>query len=348
MPKEAMDIANKMKKNARNESLDMVSGVMVLWMMIFHLFQWAEITDSLFYKTVLQWLFFFLPWFYFKSGMFFKPDSDNSIIEYTKKRVNAILYPLLIWFAIGYLIQWPELIIVYKRPLWKILVSPLYNFLRYGSTPGNNPLWFLFSLFFVQIVSFYVIRIRYYYIFVLLLLSAGILLEVHSIVLPLCATTIPLGLFFYIAGFLYSKYYIKCDLKYFIIVATPVFIVINSLFSSYVDIRLNTLIYGSYPGFLCMSIFAIIITIYFSKFFRSGFLVWAGQKSMYLLVLHWPVYYVIKIVYRFFRWSAVGYGFAWSLFILAFPACMITIKTLGPDRLLFRNSVDRIITDKAL
>lgn len=319
----------------RNESLDMITGIMILWMMVYHVFQWAGITDSMLYKTALQWLFFFIPWFYFKSGMFFKPVQNDSIVGYIKKRINSIGIPLLVWFAIGYLIQCPELLIVNNKPLWKIATSPLYHFLRSGDTPGNNPLWFLVSFFFVQILSFYIVRIKYYFIIILFLLPAGLFLGMYSVILPLSASTIPLGLFFYFAGFFYSKYCIKYDLKYFIMAVTPLFIISNILFSSYVDIHLNMLMYGNYLSFILMSFLAIIISIYFSKFFYFNFLAWVGKKSMYLLVLHWPIFYVTKISFYFIKGYSFGYDFALALIIIAFPACMMAIKTLGSKKLLF-------------
>ncbi len=209
----------------------MVSGIMILWLLVYHACMMAKISDGLFYKTGLQWLFFFMPWFYFKSGMFYKPESNSSILNYARKRIKTMIIPLLTWFAIGYLVQLIESLVIDNnyKPLWKIVAKPFYRLLLYGEIPNNEPLWFLLSLFFVQILSFYVVKNRNYAIFILLFLAVGYLLEIHSVILPLSASTIPLGLFFYIAGYLYSKYSIEYDSKYFIIAIT-IFIISNIFF----------------------------------------------------------------------------------------------------------------------
>ena len=61
---------------------------------------------------------------------------------------------------------------------------------------GNTPLWFLLSLFLAQVLSFYIVRIKYYFIFILLLLPLGLYLQINSIILPLGASNLPLELFF--------------------------------------------------------------------------------------------------------------------------------------------------------
>jgi hypothetical protein len=157
----------------------------------------------------------------------------------------------------------------------------------------------------------------------------------YSVILPLAAITIPLGLFFFFLGFLYSRHHSKYNLNYLIIFIAPFFIIINVLLGSYVDVHFNRLIYGNYFSFASLSILAIIITIYFSKHFHLNFLTWTGQKSMYFLVLHWPIFALIKNIFYIIKAKPVGDIFALVLIVAGFPACMIFVKIFGPNKLLF-------------
>lgn len=309
-------------KKTRDKSLDMVSGILILWIIAYHICQSV-------YLARVSWLYFMIPWFYFKSGMFFKPELNNSIIQYIKKRLNLLILSLLFWFTIGYLILCPELIMIDHKPLWKIVVSPFYRLFRYGELLGNAPLWFLLSLIFVQVLSFYVVRIKYYFVFILLLLLAGFFLQMNSVILPLGASTWPLGLFFYFSGYIYTKYFDCYDLKLFIIVSIPIFILGNIFLFSYVDVHYNKIEYGYYFSFVFLSLLGILFLLYFAKFIQINFLVWAGVKSLHFFVLHWPIYYILKISYTSYVGELIGSKFAFPLLLIAtYLVCFITIKIL--------------------
>ena len=108
--------------------LDFASGIMILWMIVYHALQasWGyevrdlcDITDaSLLHEgvhafinskgelevlnpcVVFPWLHFFMPWFFYKSGQFFKKRSTKDL---WKKDSQKLLKTFVIWSAIGYL-----------------------------------------------------------------------------------------------------------------------------------------------------------------------------------------------------------------------------------------------------
>jgi len=323
-------------KEKREEAPYMISGILVIWMMVYHIFHLAHMTESLFYKYALFFFFFFMPWFYFKSGMFFKFNMNVSFVKYVRKCFYSLIIPMMVWFSIGYIIKCPESIIIDNKPLWKIAFLPVYHFLHSGDTPGNDPLWFLLSLFLVKILFFLIIKIKYYYILIPLLLPLGILASEHSVILPLAAHTIPIGLFFCFLGYVYGTYNNKMhNVKNLIILPTLFFILFNILFASYVDIHFNRLIYGDYMSFVTLSLLAIMIVIYTASRFKSNFLTWTGENSIYFLVLHWPIFYLIKYGFYIIRVNPVGEAFALALLLIGLPICMITPKILKSNTLLF-------------
>ena len=74
-----------MKK--RETHLDAICGVMILWMILGHIFQATHLTESSVYLTLYRILFFFMPWFCFKAGMFEKTMPDKVCFEKNFKRL---------------------------------------------------------------------------------------------------------------------------------------------------------------------------------------------------------------------------------------------------------------------
>lgn len=58
-----------MKK--RDSSLDCVAGILIIYMVLVHIFQWSRMNNIL-SSYWMQPLSFFMFWFFYKSGMFYK------------------------------------------------------------------------------------------------------------------------------------------------------------------------------------------------------------------------------------------------------------------------------------
>ena len=330
-------------KNDRNTSLDLISGVMILWMVVYHIFMWSNLKGSRLYQLLLQWLFFFMPWFYFKSGMYFKKNIDESIVSYFKNGFSKLFVPLFFWTLLGYIITIPVQVAWRHKPLLEIITSPLYNFIKSGDTIGNPPLWFLLSLFMVQLIAYYLAKIKdaASLLLLLLLFTGGYFLERSSVILPVGASTIPLGLTFYFLGYFFSKYSLSIKSEKLATFLLVVFVICNLYQWSYVDIHMNSIKYGSYISYLPMSIMAIMLCIYFSKFIKSDILSWAGKNSMYFFVLHWPILAAIEIMCSIFGISTTGYVFAFILAGTSFPLLFIITYFL-PKNYIFLYNISKI------
>lgn len=134
----------------RMRHLDIVAGILITYMVYVHVSQFFDFENVAFSK-ILQHLFgFFMPWFFFKGGMFFRDSPLRKIIYGGFKR---LMVPYIIWTIIGVLVL---SIIRYEHGI-------AFNFLTCikgtlgclaltGSVSGNLPLWFLLTLYLVRLI----------------------------------------------------------------------------------------------------------------------------------------------------------------------------------------------------
>lgn len=124
----------------RDSSLDLLCGILISYMIIYHAYIWCPTTKSILIE-VFDKLFFFMPWFYYKSDMFNKKKSTKEIaITNTKK----ILFPFISYTIIVEIVLW---LCYYLRDegefdIIKHLVSSLKCLKIQESTIGNQPLCF--------------------------------------------------------------------------------------------------------------------------------------------------------------------------------------------------------------
>lgn len=91
---------------------------------------------------------FFMPWFFFKAGMFFK---QRTLTEEIHKSFKRLLVPYIYFTVLGTCILWIKQFI-YHEFTFRSILSPVTSILKAGSVPGNLALWFLLSLFCVRII----------------------------------------------------------------------------------------------------------------------------------------------------------------------------------------------------
>lgn len=288
---------NANAKIDRDNSLDSITGIMVIWMVLYHVFQWVSFTTHIAYIVLLKWLFFFMPWFYFKSGILHRDNKLQPLPVKLAKLFNTLLVPLLIWMSIGFIVSFPSYLLIEKYSLTKILGSPIFKLFRWGETFGNPPLWFLCSLFIVKILSSFLFRFSGKLIFSvnLLILVVGYCLSKANILVPLGLHNVIIGMVFYYYGYLYKAKIESQKIPTIIFVCvTLLFGFVNLLYPSYVDVHINRLLYGSYWGFIINSMLILILLVPFMKNINLGFLSWVGRHSMSVLVLHSPLLVVIK------------------------------------------------------
>ena len=84
----------------RNESIDTAAGIMILYMIFTHVCQHYHLENSTVYITCEHLLYFFMPWFFFKAGMFFKIGENKEVIN---KGIRRLLKPFILYSLLGHI-----------------------------------------------------------------------------------------------------------------------------------------------------------------------------------------------------------------------------------------------------
>lgn len=73
-------MSNKNNTKSRDESIDVISGILIFYMIIRHCMQRTSLQESYIYESI-KYLTFFMPWFFYKSGMFYNKASYKEIMN---------------------------------------------------------------------------------------------------------------------------------------------------------------------------------------------------------------------------------------------------------------------------
>ena len=199
--------------------VDLGAGLMILWMILGHAcmaagFVGIPTRHSGITDYVPNFLFFFMPWFFYKSGKFF---SKRDFREELKKDKNKLMRQFLIWSAIGYVSYLISLVVYDSFTFRNVVYLPVRHFILGGVIDLNQPLWFLFTLFGVRQIANLVLphkNDKYYWlkcfsvIFVAFSVSFG-LYCLDCIFVPEWIANGSAGLAFFTLGYYLQKYEIK-------------------------------------------------------------------------------------------------------------------------------------------
>ena len=132
----------------RDNTLDCACGILIIHMILGHIFQWTQLTTTHFYQW-MNILYFFMPWFFFKAGIFYKKTPVKKVFSTSFHR---LIVPFIALSLIGHAFLCISLVQEGGHTWQDFLINPMKDILLLGSTTGNFPLWFLLSLFFTKIL----------------------------------------------------------------------------------------------------------------------------------------------------------------------------------------------------
>ena len=142
----------------RDNSLDTVGGIMVLYMIFGHCCP-PELLDYDFRRFLMLTLYCFMPWFFFKSGMFHR-DSLN-VKETWKRTFPKLARPYIVFSILGFLFLFLENWLKGKD-LIHFTLSQARVTLFHSANSGAVHLWFLVTLLLVKsIYPFMLRKIKY-------------------------------------------------------------------------------------------------------------------------------------------------------------------------------------------
>lgn len=266
----------------RNKSIDSAAGLMILYMVFTHVCQHYDFNHSKVYVILEHIFFFFMPWFFFKAGMFFRPG-DNK--EFMLKSAERLLKPFVIYSVIGHLIYC--LIAYFNNDMHLSTYIPVRSLLLMGSIPGNLPLWFLLTLFLCRILLNTLVNLRVSEIVIAIsALSIAMILQLANFDEPYYFANCMTGLFFMCMGYMMTK---KMSFTPPIWVLCIIVYTVSFFFPSFVGMRSNHLYYGSYILWIFYSLSGIVILnqICNNKYIGRLHLNVIGKYSMEIYCIHW-------------------------------------------------------------
>lgn len=280
-------------KNIRDNGMDFISGILILYMVLVHLFQFIDIYKGniLYY---MQFLNFYMPWFFYKGGKYFKRANTKSIHSIGLKR---LIYPYVRYSLIGYLVYCLCLFIKGDYNLIHYLFTPIKSFLLTGSIPGNNPLWFLLTLYFIRILANKIAEYNNITVYtcVIVCFLLGFIMNYFKIYKPDYMLNVTTGLGFFLIGYKTGNITIR---KYIGLLFILCYIILWLVSFSSVEMRHNILERGEYllwPICSIIGIFSINFIVSNLNFSKSNTFVQIGCNSMIFLVWHWPIIQLISI-----------------------------------------------------
>ena len=282
--------------NIRHNYLDSVSGFFIIHMILTHVFALAG--NYHVYRPFCTIFFFFMPWFYFKAGLFINRNRD--LKTWVKRDFMRLLVPFIAFTIIGSVFYYAMELYTPDKPVWKVLIMPIYQVIKEGSAYANKPLWFLLSLFLTRL-AYRLIPEKFQPYSVVVALFGGMALSHWDIRLPLTLSTVFPGFFFLMMG-RYSRPYIVPEGLTSVnrggqIVAIILYLIVLMFFNVGNDMRVNTVkgyylvwILGSFCG-------CITMTFLFNSFLgKIGFLSFIGRHSMMYYVVHCIPLYVTRFI----------------------------------------------------
>ena len=260
-------------------------------MILYHILQWSGMNNILSSYWMLP-LSFFMFWFFYKSGMFYKERKRKEILLGGGKK---LMIPFIVFSLVGHLLQCVKMFMEGDTNLVHYILSPIKQVVLSGSVGGNLPLWFLPSLLAVQLMYTWLYKyVRDEWI-VLLSLTVAYALHAMNVSKPLYIGNVSLGLVIFAFGHVMRELQYK---RMVLVLCGIVYLLLLILSVGSIDFRVNGVGKESY---LLPVMFSLCGCIVINNLFRKGqwriwILKYVGERAMSFYVLHWLVLLTCRIV----------------------------------------------------
>lgn len=265
---------------SRDNTIDSVAGVMIVYMVFTHVCQHFGLAQSTLYLSLERVLYFFMPWFFFKAGMFFSLKDDKEVVRASASR---LLKPFIIYSLLGHVVY--VIVCAIKGNLALSVLFPIKQLVLNGSITGNLPLWFLLTLFVCRILLNLIGKTKGRVLALCLLsLVAAFLMRITNFNHPYYLANTMTGLTFMCLGYIIKKNYPPP-----VVFVSIAIYAVSFLYPSFVGMRSNTLYYGYYLAWILGSMAGIIVInrVASTGVFEKMGLHFVGRHSMQIYCLHW-------------------------------------------------------------
>lgn len=322
----------------RHAHLDTVCGFLIIYMIIYHIADFTGVRDTPVLKFLHSIFYFFMPWFFFKAGMFACPQ--RSIRDVALTGFNRLIRPFLIFSAIGHAVSSVLMFMDGDRNWVHYVLSPVKFLILEGAVNGNLPLWFLLSLFAVRISGTWCLKKRLHPCAVAATcLAAAFAMCVSGLPVPVYIPNIATGLFFFMAGrILAERQYSRPVFA----VSVLVYAVVYVLSPSYVDMHTNMLSEGEYLIWAVSSVAGCVVAdnVFPNKqkpYFKMPNAV--GRNSMNYYVCHWIVIIILNYATAYIPAMANHGILCFALFTavcaMILPPCSRVLDSVRAKKLVY-------------
>lgn len=284
-------------KTKRLNYIDALAGLMIFWMVLGHCYNFSD-----FGLPFFKFLGFYMPWFYYKSGMFFHPKNQIDLI---KKDINKYLHPFITYSMIGWFVWSICRMIDGTRTFFTCVQKIFIIFITRGFIEGNDALWFLLSLFIVREFANIIIKNNLplsIMIVVCFLLSYG-LYKWGWYNYTWWFGNVFSGLFFFLLG-----YWLKNKEEAMAIILLSAFIMLAFIIAHftrlidfpYLYMHANKMSSGSYVLFFPMATAGIVVINYLFRIcytrYSLNIFEFIGRNSMIIYVTHWILFVLVSFI----------------------------------------------------
>lgn len=301
-------------ENKRITEIDIAKGIGILLVVFAH----VNYTSPL-----LEYIYsFHMPLFFVLSGFVFNPKRYSSFSDFLKRRVKNLICPYILFAFMSVLIEC--VIIIYGNGFsvdtLKTLCDGMINILvsRGSADFFNAPLWFVLCLFTIEIIYFFISKLRVNLIVTIsmILIVLGWFLESEYFnlfdnkSLPWSIDSALFALGFYALGNLLSHKSKLCTYlfsdgknKSLIIICIVVICIAVGFPLALANgkVSLGSKILNNGFIFYATGIIGTLLVVSVSVLLKkSRFLTWCGQNSFYIMAVHYVCRVLLRYVYKLF------------------------------------------------
>lgn len=263
------------------------------------------------YPLFIYLFSFHMPLFFFLSGYLYRPGKHNSWWDFLKSKFKKLIIPYALFFAILF-IYW----ILIGRAIGDIqnlnvkISTIFYEFFyasAYLKTPFA-PLWFLLTLFWVELIFFFLqnnITKKFWLFLSLILISLiGYFYGLKMNVRPPWGLDIALvAVLLYGLGHFAKAFKVQLShiSKFLLILVVPILVLIGwrlALVNGQVDMMANY--YGTSYLFLPAALVGIGATVILAKIWPNRLFQYLGRNSLFLFAFQFAALDIGKTLTRFF------------------------------------------------
>ena len=318
------DINNNCKMHDRLLYIDIGAGIMILWVLLFHALQpvWGgEVIAH------IPWLFYFMPWFFYKAGLLFQP---KEIRTEWKNSAIKLLIPFAVWTFVGYMAHLGWLIYAHNLTWRTAIYSPMRSLFLSCAMQMNTALWFIPILFLVRGIGNMLLKKGNVIVWAIITLAISIVFRiVHIPLLPNWIGGTCWGLFCFMAGYALKNHeQNKC-----VVIAAVVGLALAFLFklpaSNICNANILTKIFY-YPACLCGCIVFDNVSLLIERLCKSlNISKIGGGIGRNAMQLYLPHMIIFHLTYRIIDIVAPSWYGHWQGLLVCLIAYIIFIPLLN-------------------